>query len=207
MTSSHSEGTYFLTKLLMESGRNDLIFAYANQTTFPSYGYFLSLGRTTWPEDWSGMYGSSLMHGCYNAIGLWFVEGIAGIRIHMSEEYPVSIRAGVDAGDITRASGERTAFAGIAKSAWRLSPAGFAHAVTLPPNGVAARVMIPSNNGAAGVKESGGPVEAAEGVTVLGTETINTIDYVSLKVVSGSYAFTSSWTRAAAASNTEAVVV
>lgn len=192
-------GTYFLTKLLMESGRNDLIFTYANQTTFPSYGYFLSLGRTTWPEDWSGMYGSSLMHGCYNAIGLWFVEGIAGIRIHMSEEYPVSIRAGVDAGDITHASGERTAFAGVATSAWNLSAAGFSHSVTVPPNGVAARVMIPSNNGAAGVKESGVAVESAEGVSVLGTETINKIDYVSLKVESGSYVFSSSWTRAGAA--------
>ena len=30
-------GTYFMTKVLMESGRNDLVFAYANQTTFPSY--------------------------------------------------------------------------------------------------------------------------------------------------------------------------
>ena len=45
-------GTYFMTKMLMESGRNDLVFAYANKTDFPSYGYFLSLGYTTWPEQW-----------------------------------------------------------------------------------------------------------------------------------------------------------
>jgi hypothetical protein len=31
-------GTYFLTKYLMESGRNDLLFTIANQTTFPGYG-------------------------------------------------------------------------------------------------------------------------------------------------------------------------
>ena len=109
-------GTYFMTKVLMESGRNDLVFAYANQTTFPSYGYFLSLGRTTWPEDWSGNYGSSLLHGCFNGIGLWFVEGVAGIHVHMSEAFPLTIRAGVDAGDITWADGERVAFSGKAKS-------------------------------------------------------------------------------------------
>ena len=63
-----------MTKFLMESGRNDLIFTFANQTTFPSYGYFLSLGLTTWPETWSGQLGSSLMHGCFNAIGLWWVD-------------------------------------------------------------------------------------------------------------------------------------
>ena len=43
------------------------------------------------------------MHGCYNAIGVWFVEGVAGIRVHASETPPLTIRAGVDAGDITSA--------------------------------------------------------------------------------------------------------
>ncbi len=32
-------GTYFMTKHLTETGRNDLVFLMANQTTFPSYGY------------------------------------------------------------------------------------------------------------------------------------------------------------------------
>jgi len=188
-------GTYFMTKVLMESGRNDLVFAYANQTTFPSYGYFLSLGRTTWPEDWSGNYGSSLLHGCFNGIGLWFVEGVAGIRVHMSEAFPLTIRAGVDAGDITWADGERVAFSGKAKSSWKLTPAGFSHTVTIPANGVQARVLIPSPDGAhaAGVMEGGKHVWEAVGVTVLGTETINTIEYVVLKVVAGTYSFTSQW--------------
>ena len=67
-------GTYFMTKMLMEAGRNDLIFTWANKTDYPSYGYFLELGYTTWPEQWNVKSGSSLMHGCYNAIGVWFVE-------------------------------------------------------------------------------------------------------------------------------------
>jgi alpha-L-rhamnosidase len=32
-------GTYFMTKMLMEAGRNDLIFTWANKTDYPSYGY------------------------------------------------------------------------------------------------------------------------------------------------------------------------
>ena len=40
------------------------VFAYASQTTFPSYGYFLELGYTTWPERWDVKSGDSLMHGC-----------------------------------------------------------------------------------------------------------------------------------------------
>jgi alpha-L-rhamnosidase len=89
-------GTYFLFKYLMEAGRNDLLFAIVNQTTFPSYGYFLAQGYTTWPENWNttvvhSHHGNhraipmSVMHGCYNGVGLWFVEGIAGIRVHTSE--------------------------------------------------------------------------------------------------------------------------
>ena len=37
-----------MTKYLTEQGRNDLVFTYTNQTTFPSYGYFLEQGYTTW---------------------------------------------------------------------------------------------------------------------------------------------------------------
>eukprot|EP01043_Picozoa_sp_COSAG02_P030427 COSAG02_NODE_1942_length_10310_cov_15.313877_2_plen_200_part_00 len=72
-------GTYFLFKYLMESGRNDLAFVIANQTTFPSYGHFLAEGYTTWPEQWDVTKKDlSKMHGCFNGIGLWFIEGVAG---------------------------------------------------------------------------------------------------------------------------------
>ena len=62
-------GTYFMIKLLVEAGRNDLIFALANQTTAPGWGYFLSKGFTTWPEGWQcsdPKGGCSKMHGCFN---------------------------------------------------------------------------------------------------------------------------------------------
>ena len=37
-----------MTKVMMEAGRNDLVFTWANKTDFPSYGHFLELGYTTW---------------------------------------------------------------------------------------------------------------------------------------------------------------
>eukprot|EP00949_MAST-11_sp_MAST-11-sp1_P000823 g823.t1 len=45
-------GNYFLTKLLTEEWRNDLLFTITSKTTFPSYGFFLQQGYTTWPEQW-----------------------------------------------------------------------------------------------------------------------------------------------------------
>ena len=51
------------------------VFAFANQTTFPSYGYFLELGYTTWPERWDVKSGDSLMHGC-GIPGIHQLQGI-----------------------------------------------------------------------------------------------------------------------------------
>ena len=182
----------------METGRNDLIFAFANTTSYPGYGYFIEQNFTTWPERWGSAGGAashdSKMHGCYNGIGLWFVEGIAGIRVHFSEVYPVTIRAGVDAGDISAAQGQRVALHGLAKSAWAATATGFVHNITMPQNGVA-KVLIPLGaSGASGVTESGTAVAGANGVTVLGgTETINRVEYVALEVRGGSYSFRSDW--------------
>ena len=75
---------------------------------------------------------------------------------------------------------------------------GFIHNVTVPAGGVA-KVMIPSPNGQQGVAEGGQPVAASPGVTVLGVETINKIEYVSLRALAGSYSFGSSSCRPAAA--------
>jgi hypothetical protein len=79
----------------------------------------------TWPEQWQGSTdaGLSLMHGCYNSIGLWFIHGIAGIDVDAGDpKYPLRIRAGVDSGDITWANGTRFALTGEARSAWSLAP-------------------------------------------------------------------------------------
>ena len=197
----------FLTKLLMESGRNDLVFTFANQTTYPGYGHFLQQGYTTWPEQWNlNSKSLSKMHGCFNGIGLWFVEGVAGIRVHASEDPPLTIRAGVDAGDITWAAGKRQALTGMAKSAWLLEPTGFTHNVTVPANGLA-KVMIPSaSGGAAELTESGKPLKQGQGaVRVLAEHVVvHAISYVSLLVQSGDYCFGSAWTRSSATTRSSA---
>ena len=137
------------------------------------------------------------MHGCYNGIGLWFVEGVAGIRVHASESPPLTIRAGVDAGDLTSARGHREALHGISSSSWALLPGGkFLHNITVPAGGVA-KVLIPSTNGVTGVTESGTAVASAPGVlAVLGEQVVNKISYVALKVAAGQYVFLSEWARA-----------
>ena len=86
------------------AGRNDLVFTLANSSSYPGYGHFLQRGFTTWPETWDVVHrhghGASLIHGCFNSIGLWFLQGVAGIVVDFvaSPTVPITIRAGVDSG-------------------------------------------------------------------------------------------------------------
>lgn len=71
-------GGYFLIKDLLESNRNDLLFAMATREDYPGWGDMLRRGATTFWEDWEGRL--SQCHSSYLHIGFWFVQGLAGIR-------------------------------------------------------------------------------------------------------------------------------
>ena len=196
-------GNYFMTKLFTETGRNDLMFEITNQTTYPSYGWFLEQGYTTWPEKWDigtcCAAAGSKMHGCYNAVGMWFVEGVAGIAVDASRQgadggYTVLVRPGVNTGDVEWASGSRQSLQGLVKTSWSLDTSGFRQNLTLPLNAVA-KVLIPAKN-PADVSESGKPVaQAGPEIKVLGSETVGNVPYLALEVGSGTYAFASTFKR------------
>ena len=200
-------GNYFMTKYFTETGKNDLMMGITSKTTFPSYGYFLAQGYTTWPEQWNvdtccGQVNLSKMHGCYNAIGMWFVQGLVGITVDYSNKdgYVVVVRAGVDAGELQWVSGDRATPHGVVESAWSMVETeatakeqkddrapSFYHNVTVPGNGVV-KILIPGAK-ASDVWEGGAPL--ADGVKVLGVEVINRVSYVALGVGAGKYTFSS----------------
>jgi hypothetical protein len=68
---------------------------------------------------------------------MWFVEGLVGIGVDHSrtDGYPVVVRGGVDAGDLTWVTGQRSTPQGVVKSSWKISNKGFSHNVTIPGNG------------------------------------------------------------------------
>ena len=140
--------------------------------------------------------GDSLMHGCYNSIGLWPLEGIAGIKVDASDpECPLTIRAGVDTGDVTWARGSRMTLQGQAQSSWTVGAHGFRHEVTVPANEVAC-VLIPCADASCAVEEGGVSVHAGvPGVSVKETTTVNKLMYLALRVESGDYDFSSTWVR------------
>ena len=157
-------GTYFLLKYLMEADRNDLIYAMASKTDFPSWGDMLGRGATTIWENWSG---GSHIHDTLISIGSWFIQGIGGIRA--DEKAPgfkhFWIKPGI-VGDLTFARTRYRSPYGPIVSAWRRENGTLRLDVTVPP-GTTATVAIPATGP---VTVAGRPAGQAPGIRAAGTE-------------------------------------
>ena len=71
-------GTWFLFRLCIVRGWNDLAFTMATKRTFPGWGYMIDQGATTFWEEWNG--DNSQIHSCHLSIGQGLFQGIGGIR-------------------------------------------------------------------------------------------------------------------------------
>jgi alpha-L-rhamnosidase len=76
-------GVKFLMPALTASGRSDLAYDLAVQTTYPSWGYMVSRGATTLWELWNDKNGPSMNshdHIMFGSVGSWFYQALAGIN-------------------------------------------------------------------------------------------------------------------------------
>ena len=73
-------GYPYLLKVLMENGRNDVIFDMTADSSKPGYGYMVAKGNTTCHEAWDCREGSSFNHFMMADIVNWFYESLAGIK-------------------------------------------------------------------------------------------------------------------------------
>lgn len=70
-------GAKYVMHVLSAEGRSDLAYRIASQTSFPSWGHWLSQGATTLWECWNG--DGSHNHHMYSDVSAWFYQGLAGI--------------------------------------------------------------------------------------------------------------------------------
>jgi hypothetical protein len=175
-------GTYFMLKFLMQEGRNDLIYEMASKTTYPSWGYMLNQGATTFWENWSG---GSHIHDTLISIGSWFIQGIGGIRIdEKSPGFSHFFVKPAPVGDLKYATTRYRCIHGWIASAWRIED-GLLHLGVTVPAGTTATVELPGS--ADQVTVEGRPAHRAPGVQVVATEK----DKSAFLVGSGHYEFTS----------------
>ncbi|MDP6380793.1 MAG: family 78 glycoside hydrolase catalytic domain, partial [Phycisphaerae bacterium] len=71
-------GAKYLLYALTDNGRGDVAYTVTTQTTFPSWGYWISKGATTLWELWNGK--QSRNHVFFGDISTWFYKALAGIN-------------------------------------------------------------------------------------------------------------------------------
>ncbi|RKP58269.1 hypothetical protein D7Z26_01880 [Cohnella endophytica] len=174
-------GTKFLAPVLTEHGQGEIAYQIANQTTYPSWGYCLAVGGTTFWEAWEAET-RSYAHYFLGTIDDWFYKHLAGIKTG-TNGYRTSVIKPYILGDLTHVSGTIDTVRGLIGSAWEKTEDGFTHTVAIPAN-TNATIYVPKA-GSGSLRESERPAELAEGIFSIADEP----DYWKIEAGSGTYRF------------------
>jgi alpha-L-rhamnosidase len=151
-------GTPFLLFVLSDHGRNDVAYRLLLNETYPSWGYMLSKGATTWWERWNGDTGDPAMnsynHYAFGSVIAWVYRYAAGIDTEASAPgfQKIVVRPRADA-RMNSVRGEYDSIYGKISSAWTASPDGrFELQLTIPAN-ASADVYLPAKSGASAFED------------------------------------------------------
>lgn len=140
-------GTPFLMFVLDENGRSDLAFKLLLSDTYPSWGYMVKKGATTWWERWNGDTGDPAMnsynHYAFGSVMEWVYRRVAGIDTDATGPgyHHLTIHPHFDPA-LPQLHTEYDSVYGTIVSDWREN--GHRYTITIPAN-TTATVMLPKN--------------------------------------------------------------
>jgi len=141
-------GTPHLLFVLADNGHTDVAYRLLLNETYPSWGYMLSKGATTWWERWNGDTGDPAMnsfnHYAFGSVMAWVYRYVAGIDTTPDDGgfHEIVIQPRVDS-HMTHARAEYDSVYGKIVSDWTAKPGEpFSLRVTIPAN-TSARVILP----------------------------------------------------------------
>jgi alpha-L-rhamnosidase len=142
-------GTPFLLLTLADHGRSDVAYRLLLNETYPSWGYMLAKGATTWWERWNGDKGdpgmNSYNHYAFGSVMAWVYRSVAGIDTSVDGPgyKQIVVHPMLDS-RITHARGEYDSVYGRIVSDWDSKPGvSFAINLTIPAN-TQAKVYLPA---------------------------------------------------------------
>ena len=165
-------GTPFLLFTLTEHGKADVAYKLLLNETYPSWGYMLSKGATTWWERWNGDSGDPAMnsfnHYAFGSVMAWVYRSVAGIDTAPDGAgfEHIVIRPEVDA-RLSKVNGEYDSAYGKVVTDWTNQGGVFRLKAQIPANATAS-VYLP-NQGGAKIFQDGKPVSS--GVLNVGSGT------------------------------------
>ncbi len=177
-------GTYFLIQYLHEAGRSDLLYGIYSQKTYPSWGYMISRGATTFWEQWNGYW--SQIHSCFASPGSWFYQGLGGIRLDPAvPAFKKIIIKPEIVGDLTWVNCYHNSMYGRVVCNWEMEESVFSMDIEVPTN-TTATVYVPAKK-LTDVSEGGHPAIEVVGVKYIRMDKGCAV----FEIGSGSYAFAS----------------
>jgi alpha-L-rhamnosidase len=175
-------GTPFLLFTLANHGRADVAYRLLLNETYPSWGYMLSKGATTWWERWNGDTGDPAMnsynHYAFGSVVAWVYRSVAGIDTTTAAPgyREIIIHPRMDS-HVTKARGEYESVYGKIVSDWKREDGGaFSLEVAIPAN-TTAKILLPMV-GSGQVIQDGKPAKSKKEA-----------DSYLVEVGSGSYKF------------------
>ncbi len=184
-------GGQWLNRVLTDGGRADLVYTFATNTTYPSWGYMIEKGATTVWELWNGDTADPAMNSGNHVmligdLGIWLYEDVAGIKSDSARPgFKHIVMKPHPVGDLKFVKASHRSPYGLIGSEWRMEGGEFQWRVTVPPNSTAT-VHIPARSETS-VTESGKPLSRTS--VIASTRFEN--GCVVLKVEAGSYHFKS----------------
>jgi alpha-L-rhamnosidase len=190
-------GTKYLFPALTATGRSDMAYDLAVQTTYPSWGYMIEKGATTTWELWQDNNRPAMNshdHPALASVGAWLYRALGGIDQQPGSASYSHLRIAPQiVKDLQWASASIDTFRGLVSCSWARDEGETAVQVTVPAN-ADAEVLIPEDLQAAESKLlEGGRAIWENGRYVSGDEGVLDVrkdgHTFRVRVGSGSYAF------------------
>ena len=163
-------GVTVLTEWAIRNGCADFVCSMLKKHGEPGYLYMLDQGATTTWESWNGE--RSKVHNCYNGIGAWFIQALAGIRPDEDDPGYRHILIDPQAPEgVTWVKASKETPYGTVRVDWKLDGGRFTAGMTVPANSTAT-FLLPA--AVAGCEVDGKAVQAPDGKILLdsGTHTV-----------------------------------
>jgi alpha-L-rhamnosidase len=186
-------GTAFLMRALTDNNHADVAYKIAVEKSYPSWGYMIDHGATTFWELWNGNTADPAMNSgnhvmAMGDLSIWMYEDLAGIRPDEANPgFKHIIIHPMPLGDLTWLTATHRSPYGTIMSQWQRDRDRFYIHIEVPAN-TTTTLEIPAINESA-VMESGKPASSAPGVKF---EHMNG-DRAVFTVGSGQYSFNSTF--------------
>ena len=137
-------GISILTQWATQNQEAEFVYGMLKKRTYPGYLYMIDHGATLTWEEWDGE--RSQLHNCYNAIGSWFIQALAGIT--PDESIPgykhINIRPQMVEG-INWVKASKDIPYGVLEVSWEKNENDFSMEVNVPV-GCSATVYLPNGS-------------------------------------------------------------